>query len=798
MAIAPAAFTRSRNPRVLHDIVFAALASISLLAACSGPRNAPTAPTTSTSSSCSFTVTPDSTSKTLTATAGTFSVAVSTSGGCSWTAVANDAFLSVTSGATGAGSGTVQVGVSANAGADRTGSLTVAGTTVTVTQPGTVPATCAFSVTPTSASISASGGDLTFTVTVTQGAGCSWTAATNDPFLSVKSGSTGSGNGTVVLTAGANAGGNRSASATIAGQTIAISQLAAGCAFNVAASPTSVPAGGGDVALSISMTQGAACAWTVASTDPFVTVKSGASGTGNGSAVVTLAANTGGNRSASISAAGQTVVISQAAAAVACAFAITAAPASVPASGGDVQLRVANTQGLGCAWTATTASAFVTIVSGATGTGSGTAIARFTANTGPARSATITVAGQTIVVAQDAAAAACVFTISPGNQNVGAAGQSFTEIISVLGSGCTWTASTTATFLTVSPASGTGNSGVTITVAANTDAARSGLITIAGQTFTIAQADGRGVVILSYQSQQGDFIGLGQTQTRTVSTSVMRAITVNATHSEIDLSSPVSSGQFWSLNFATIAGGTLSPGFFDDTARFPFQSIFQPGLDFALDGRGCNRSLGRFLIGEATFSGTTIQRFHAVFEQHCEYASAWVRGDIWIDAAGSTSVPPLALPAAPSTPTTFFSAQSTAGDPVGQGHSVSYTLGTMVVTPTFDPTRQYVSVNVTAPDGFTFIWHLNFQAPAGQTLAPGTYLNAGLWPFQSSSAPGLSVSNGISCGNIPGITGQFTVLEIQYDSSNAIQRFHATFQQTCNGATGSLTGEIYVVANPWR
>jgi hypothetical protein len=59
--------------------------------------------------------------------------------------------------------------------------------------------------------------------------------------------------------------------------------------------------------------------------------------------------------------------------------------------------------------------------------------------------------------------------------------------VTVTGAG-TWTASTNANWITITgPASGTGDGTVSFTVAANAGAARSGLLTINGQTFTISQ-----------------------------------------------------------------------------------------------------------------------------------------------------------------------------------------------------------------------------------------------------------------------------------------------------------------------
>jgi hypothetical protein len=54
--------------------------------------------------------------------------------GCAWTAVSNSQYVSVLSGATGVGNGLVSVGIAANQGATRVGSLRIAGQDVTITQ----------------------------------------------------------------------------------------------------------------------------------------------------------------------------------------------------------------------------------------------------------------------------------------------------------------------------------------------------------------------------------------------------------------------------------------------------------------------------------------------------------------------------------------------------------------------------------------------------------------------------------------------------------------------------------------
>ena len=67
-------------------------------------------------------------------TAGAGKVAVTTGPGCTWTAASESAFLTVTSGAMGTGSGTVGYELAANAGGPRRGALAVAGQRATVYQ----------------------------------------------------------------------------------------------------------------------------------------------------------------------------------------------------------------------------------------------------------------------------------------------------------------------------------------------------------------------------------------------------------------------------------------------------------------------------------------------------------------------------------------------------------------------------------------------------------------------------------------------------------------------------------------
>ena len=148
---------------------------------------------------------------------------------------------------------------------------------------------------------------------------------------------------------------------------------------------------------------------------------------------------------------------------------------------------MAVTAAAGCAWTASSGVNWITVSSGASGSGTGTATLSVGLNLGGSRSGTATVAGQTVTVNQ--AATLCVWSIGPPSRNAKANGDDDTVAVTA-GSGCPWTATSNVPWITVtSGASGSGNGKVGYTVARNeTKNARSGTITIAGETFTVNQA----------------------------------------------------------------------------------------------------------------------------------------------------------------------------------------------------------------------------------------------------------------------------------------------------------------------
>lgn len=253
-----------------------------------------------TATACAFSISP--TSQSFNATGGSGSVVVATQIGCGWTATTNASFITITSGGSGSGNGTVNYSVAANTGSARSGTISIAGQTFTVTQDSG----CTFTIAPTGKNFTSSGG--TGSVSVTTAAGCAWTATSNSSFITVTSGGSGSGDGTVNYSVAANTGPARTGTISIAGQTFTVTQDS-GCTFTIVPTSKNFTASGGTG--SVSVTTAAGCAWTATSNASFITITSGGSGSGNGTVGYSVAANTGAARTGTLTIAGQTFTVTQ-------------------------------------------------------------------------------------------------------------------------------------------------------------------------------------------------------------------------------------------------------------------------------------------------------------------------------------------------------------------------------------------------------------------------------------------------------------------------------------------------------
>jgi hypothetical protein len=164
-----------------------------------------------------------STAQSVAASGGTGSLAVVAGSGCAWTVTTTVAWLTVTSPASrsGTGAGSIVFSVAPNSGsAARTGEIRVGGRTLTVTQAAST--TCTFTVTPGTTTVAAAGGSATVTVTASAST-CQWSASSARAWITVPTG-TRTGSGTLACTVASNGGNQRSATVTVAGRPVTVTQ----------------------------------------------------------------------------------------------------------------------------------------------------------------------------------------------------------------------------------------------------------------------------------------------------------------------------------------------------------------------------------------------------------------------------------------------------------------------------------------------------------------------------------------------------------------------------------------------
>jgi hypothetical protein len=316
---------------------------------------------------------------------------------CPWTAKADSSWIVELKPTEGQGSGQIEARVPGNpTPVRRQGSVKINETSIAIVQDA---ATCQFQVAPLTASVPFGGGDVT--VRVTAMSGCSWTATSHSSWMTVAAGSTGDGNGVVRISVSANGGTVRSSTLTIAGQTVTVQQAAAtpvpgppACTYTVSPiSHSASPLGG---ISSTAVTTTSSCAWSANSNVSWLTITSASAGNGSGAVTFTVAANSGSARSGTLTIAGQTFTVDQAGL---CSFSINPNTSSFSSKSGSGSVAV--TAGAGCTWTAVSNDAWITVTSGAIGSGSGTVGYSVLENLGNDRVGTITIAGLTFAVQQD-------------------------------------------------------------------------------------------------------------------------------------------------------------------------------------------------------------------------------------------------------------------------------------------------------------------------------------------------------------------------------------------------------------
>jgi C1A family cysteine protease len=174
-----------------------------------------------------------------------------------------------------------------------------------------------------------------------------------------------------------------------------------------------------------------------------------------------------------------------------CTYMLSPTGSAFNATGGTGSFTVSTQSG--CSWSASKVDDWVTINSGSSGEASGQITYSVIQNTGPVRTATITVQGQQYTITQQAQPEppTCTYTLSPTGMSFNATGGTGSFTVSSP-SGCSWSANSSASWVRIASASmGTGSGTLTYTVNRNTGVARTATISVQGQQYKITQLDKR-------------------------------------------------------------------------------------------------------------------------------------------------------------------------------------------------------------------------------------------------------------------------------------------------------------------
>ncbi len=412
---------------------------------------------------------------------GSVTVATATPDGCRWTATTNDpAWLTISFGSFGVAGGMVGYTAAPNSSVNpRTGSITIADKTFLVNQAG---ASCSFTLSPTRADFSSAANLGSFAVIAPDG--CTWRATTAASWITITSDPNGTGSGSVNYSITANNEPTARNATIVVGSSSFVVGQAAGCTVTLSSYSASFPATGGTGTITV-ITNNNNCDRPAASTVTWITITSGANGSGNGNVGYSVAANTSAAaRTGTITIGNATFTVSQEGAS--CATTLTPPGISLPAAGGPGRVTITSS----CAWTAATNAAWIMITAGASGTGNGSLTYTVARNFDPLpRRGTLTIGGVIFEIWQEGSggSTACSVAISPISASIAAAGGRGNISVDAA-DGCSWSASTSATWLTLAPPAGTGDGTIVYTAAANPDPTpRSATILVAGQSFVLTQ-----------------------------------------------------------------------------------------------------------------------------------------------------------------------------------------------------------------------------------------------------------------------------------------------------------------------
>lgn len=181
----------------------------------------------------------------------------------------------------------------------------------------------------------------------------------------------------------------------------------------------------------------------------------------------------------------------------ACAYTVSSTSQSPASSGGNINVTITRTSG-SCTWAASSNASWITFPGASSGTDTATLTMAIAANQSTStRGGTVTVSwnggnAQIAVNQSGLALGDCIYSFVTPSVTIPAEGGSTNAVLSVTGSGCSWTASVDAAWLSITTgASGTTSQSIQFTAQPNPDA------TIRGGTLTVTYPGGTARVAIT-------------------------------------------------------------------------------------------------------------------------------------------------------------------------------------------------------------------------------------------------------------------------------------------------------------
>jgi hypothetical protein len=397
---------------------------------------------------------------------GSYSLTVTATG--AWTLSTGDPWITFASAASGSGNGAVSIRVAANTGPSRTGRVSVVGGPFMEVRQAGVQDGDRLEFTPTSIQIPETGGTGTLTIK----SNLSWRARPGQDWIKT-SPDQGTGDGTVTYTVDPNPSpqarvGYIIVDAPFKFLSIQVDQPGSG---PLALDPPLIkaPKAGGTFTITVTANGG----WTASTADSWITIVSGASGRGNGTVTIQVAANPGASRNGSVSFGGSKLFtgVSQTdtggggtGGGSGNVQGLNPTYIHAPKDGGSYPIAITATG----AWTAASSDPWITITAGASGSGNGTVTIQVAANSGPSRSGKL-FAGSSLFTGVDqdgtgGGGSGSSITVTPDSLEVPAVGGLFTVQVNAPGD---WAAvgevyPSGRESVLVAPASGHGNTQVSL------------------------------------------------------------------------------------------------------------------------------------------------------------------------------------------------------------------------------------------------------------------------------------------------------------------------------------------------